>query len=181
MMRWFILSLFTLFLVGCEFLSGINTTQFPEQTRGVVNGVPFGARHLKPLQKYGIVLADSRDGTHIIIPADKLFAETIDRVTINPNFQQPLNELIHVLKGYPKVNLTIVGHTDGVASAALEKKKSSEYAYAVANYLTSAGISPTRIVSVQGVGDREPIDRNNDLVARAINRRVEIIADQPIQ
>jgi outer membrane protein OmpA-like peptidoglycan-associated protein len=182
-MRTILILILTLFLLtGCEFLSGINTSHFPEQQqRGVIDGVKLGQRSLKELQQYGIILADSTDGTHIIIPTDKLFRETIDRVTINPDFQPVLNQLVYVLQGYTKINLQVVGHTDGVMTDDLEEQKSSEYAYVLTNYLTSAGISPLRITSVRGVGSSQPIDRNNNVMARSINRRVEIITDAPIK
>jgi OOP family OmpA-OmpF porin len=176
------LVLSTCLLTSCEFLSGINMTQFPqEQQRGVVDGVKLGQRSLKDLQQYGIILADSRDGTHVIIPADRLFRETVDRVTINPDFQPVLNQLVYILQGYPKVNFSVVGHTDGVMTGDLEERKSSEFAYVLSNYLTSAGVSPLRITSVRGVGSSQPIDRHNNMMARSINRRVEIITAAPIK
>lgn len=176
------LLLMTFLLTGCDFLAGINTTQFPqEQQRGVIDGVRLGQRSLKDLQEQGVILADSRDGTHIILPADRIFRETIDRVTINPDYQPVLNKLVYVLKGYPKVKLSVVGHTDGVMTDDLEERKSSQYAYVLANYLTSAGISPAQITSVRGVGNSQPIDKNNNLMARSINRRVEVITSAPIK
>lgn len=175
------LPLLTLTLMGCDFLAGINTTQFPQQERGVVDGVRAGSRQLTDLQKYGVILADSRDGTHIILPADRIFRETIDRVTINSDYQPVLNQLVYILQGYPKVKFSVVGHTDGVMSDDLEEKKSSEFAYVVANYLTAAGISPLRITSVRGMAHTQPIDRNKNSMARSINRRVEIITEAPIK
>lgn len=181
-MMYRLLPLFACFiLTGCEFLSGINTTQFPEQERGVADGIPFGQRRLSDLQEYGVILADSTDGTHIILPADKLFYSVTKQVTISPDFYPALNALIHVLEGYPKVNIQIVGHTDGVMSPDLQVTQSSKFAYAVSNYLTSGGLSPLRITVVKGVSDTQPINRGNTGAARALNRRVEIITSAPIR
>ena len=168
-------------LTGCDFLGSINTHQFPDQERGVVDGVKLGQRSLNELKQYGVVIADSREGTVIILPADKLFRESIDRVTLNPDYQVVLNQLVYVLKGYPKVNLSIVGHTDGVMTDDLDEQLSSKYAYAVTNYLTAAGISPLRITSVRGAGSTQPIIRRNNVDARAVNRRVEITTSTSIK
>lgn len=181
MKRFALLLTLSCLLMGCEFLTGINTDYIPEQERGVVDGVNLGPRKVSELQKHGIIIADTREGTIIILPADRLFAETIDRVTINPDFQPALNEMIHILQGYPKVSISIVGHTDGVMTPDLEKTKSSQYAYAVSNYLTSAGLSPTRIKSVRGASSTQRIDKNENLEARHINRRVEIITSAPLR
>jgi outer membrane protein OmpA-like peptidoglycan-associated protein len=180
MLRLFFIASLTFALIGCEALSGINTSQFEPSARGVVNGLPLGERHLKDLQKDGVILADSRDGTHIILPADRVFYQTTDRVIINPDYQPVLNNLVHILQGYPTVKFQVVGHTDGVMSPSLQEKQSSDFAYVIANYLTAAGISPTRITSVRGVADRQPIDRKNNGTARELNRRVEIITEAPI-
>lgn len=171
----------TFLLVGCEFISGINTTQFPPQDRGVIDGVPFGQRRLSDLQEYGVILADSTDGTHIILPADKLFYSVTDQVVINPDFYPVLNDLIYILKGYPKVKLQIIGHTDGVMSPDLQVTQSSKFAYVVSNYLTSGGLSPLRITSIRGVSDTQPIAHGKNVTARALNRRVEIVTDAPIR
>lgn len=180
-MKRYLIILSVLFLSGCEFLSGINTTQFPEQDRGVVEGVPLGQRRLSSLQEYGVIIADSTEGTHVILPADKLFIRVTPQVVINPDFYPVLNDLIHVLKGYPKVNFSVIGHSDGVMSPDLQVKQSSEFAYAVSNYLTSGGISPLRITSVRGVSDKQPVVRGNNGTARALNRRVEVVTLAPIK
>lgn len=181
MLRIFMMISFCLVLIGCEVLSGINTSQFEPSERGVADGVQLGPRRLVTLQQYGVVLADSREGTHIVLPADRVFHQSVDRVIINPDYQSVLNDLVHILQAYPKVKLEVVGHSDNVMSPSLGDRRSSEYANVVANYLTAAGISPTRITSVRGVGSRQPIDRKNNLAARSLNRRVEIITDFPIQ
>jgi outer membrane protein OmpA-like peptidoglycan-associated protein len=181
MLRLFFIASFSLVLIGCEMLSGINTSQFEPSTRGVANGVPLGSRHLKDLQKDGVVLADSREGTVIILPADRIFYQITDRVIINPDYQTVLNDLVHILKGYPTVKFQVIGHTDGVMTPSLQDKQSSDFAYVIANYLTAAGISPARITFVRGVADRQPIDRRNNGTARELNRRVEIITEAPIR
>jgi outer membrane protein OmpA-like peptidoglycan-associated protein len=180
MIRLMVIVSLTFFLIGCDTLSGINTSQFESQPRGVADGVPLGARHLKNLQQYGVILADSQDGTHIILPSDRVFYQVADRVVINPDYFPVLNELVYILKGYPNMKLQVVGHSDGVMSSDLGDKQSSEFAYAITNYLTAAGISPMRITSVRGVGNSEPIDPRNNGTARALNRRVEIITQVPL-
>ncbi len=156
---------------------------FPPFKRGVSEGVVLGTRDLDSLKDYGIVLADSNQGTSVILPADRVFVEQVDRVVINPEFQPALNQLAYVLKAYPALKLSVVGHTDGVMSRDLEAMQSQAYAQAVANYLMSAGISGTRFTEVRGVGSREPIVEENydKFVQRQVNRRVEVITAHPLK
>jgi len=71
-------------------------------------------------------------------------------------------------------NITIIGHTDGIASQKYNQKLSEKRAKTVADYLeTIEGIPDTEIESV-GKGKLEPIDSNDTEEGRANNRRVVI-------
>ncbi len=182
-MKQYLLVILCLFLFGCEQFKMYQARSYAELERGVAGGVSYGNRSLDPLKKHGIILADSRDGTSVILPADKVFVEQVDRVIINPEFQPALNELVYVLQAYPNVKLSVIGHTDGVMSRDLEAKQSDAYAQAVADYLTAAGINATRIQQVRGVGNRQPIvdDYYNKFEERQVNRRVEVVTAQPLK
>lgn len=182
-MRNILKNFFVMGLLLCLFAcdNTISYKKYAPQARGVVDGAPLGKRQFSGLRKHGMQIADSREGTAVIIPADKLFISLTNPVTINPDFQPALNDLVYALKGYPTVKFEIVGHSDNVMSPGLQDNQSSEFALALSNYLTAAGVSPTRISSVRGVGGKQPIIAENNFTARQINRRVEVVMAQPIR
>jgi len=171
-----------MFVTGCEQTGLAVRKPYPEQWRGVALGEDLGFRKLDSLKDQGVVIADTREGTAVILPADVFFSEQVDRVVINPNFQPVLNQLVYVLKGYPKGKISVIGHSDDVMNTGLQQKQSQAYAAAIAEYLTAAGISPLRIQSVTGVGSSQPIfDHESSFQDRQMNRRVEVISAIPIR
>lgn len=180
-MRFLTLTVLALFLVGCEQMGLAEKRPLPTFYRGVAGGVGMGQRSLDSLKKHGIVVTDSREGAIVFLQADKVFIESVDRVLINPEFQGALNDLAHVLKGYPAIDMQIVGHTDDVMNRSLQARQSSRYAEVVAEYLKSAGVSGNRMTSVRGESARQPVFDDNNFDARRLNRRVEIILAQPLR
>ncbi|MFK5892084.1 MAG: DUF1566 domain-containing protein [Pseudomonadota bacterium] len=72
------------------------------------------------------------------------------------------------------INITIIGHTDGVASQKYNQELSERRAQTVARYLeTIEGMPDSEIESV-GKGKLDPIDTNDTEEGRANNRRVVI-------
>lgn len=170
------------FVCGCEQMGLAVRKPYPEQWRGVALGDDLGYRKIDSLKDQGIVVADTLGGTAVILPADVFFSEQVDRVVINPNFQPVLNQLVYILKAYPKGKISVIGHSDDVMSRGLQQRQSQAYAVAIAEYLTSAGISPLRIQNVSGVGSSEPIfESENSFEDRQMNRRVEIISAIPLR
>lgn len=182
-MKIFVALLFALiFLAGCEQTGLAVRKPYPEQWRGVAFGEDLGYRKIDSLKDEGVVIADTAGGTAVILPADVFFSEQVDRVVINPNFQPVLNQLVYILKGYPKSKISVIGHSDDVMTKALQQQQSQAYAVAIADYLTAAGISPLRIQSVNGVGATQPIFNNESTFQdRQMNRRVEIISSLPLK
>jgi len=109
-----------------------------------------------------------------------------EKVTLNNIFfdfnqstlkKESYGELIRVckfLKDNPGVNIELGGHTDIIGSREYNLKLSEERAKAVANYLLSIGVPPTRL-TFQGYGPDKPIADNNTEAGRAQNRRTEIV------
>lgn len=149
--------------------------------RGVAQGVTVDKyQQFNALQKYGIFIADSREGTHIILPGDRLFVRTVPDVVIQPDFYAALNDLARILGAYPKVKMAIIGHTSNTMSARMQSEVSINEARVVADYLTAVGVSPARITRVDGMSDRQPISEKNDFIGRQLNRRVEVIVGAPL-
>ena len=84
-----------------------------------------------------------------------------------------LDQVYASLVEWPEIKIEIRGHTDSVGSKITNKRLSNKRAQAVANYLSSKGISSDRLVPV-GMGEDEPIADNSSAEGRAMNRRVEL-------
>lgn len=105
------------------------------------------------------------------------YAKTIlfdtGKSTIKAESQQVLNDIIAILNEYTNARFTVEGHTDSTGSESLNQRLSQERAQAVVDYLTSNGISGSRL-SAMGYGESKPIASNNTASGRRQNRRVEI-------
>ena len=84
-----------------------------------------------------------------------------------------LAPLAAFLSKQPETKIQIAGHTDSRGSDVANMDLSSRRAASVGAYLTSTGVSPSRITSV-GMGQTSPVDSNETAAGRAINRRVEV-------
>jgi outer membrane protein OmpA-like peptidoglycan-associated protein len=83
-----------------------------------------------------------------------------------------LNQVVQVLNDFPKMRVSIEGHTDSVGGEAMNLRLSQRRAEAVLDYLVSKGISPERLEAV-GFGPTKPIASNKTVSGRARNRRTE--------
>lgn len=110
------------------------------------------------------------------IPSDISF--DTNRADIKDNFRPILDRFATTLKENPATTVTIIGHTDSTGSDSINQPLSVERASHTRDYLSSRGVSPTRVV-VEGRGAREPIASNDDNSGRARNRRVEIYVAEP--
>jgi outer membrane protein OmpA-like peptidoglycan-associated protein len=169
-------------LVGCGMGASIQNEK-PALQRGVAQGVAVEPEdnQFSVLQPYDIYIADSREGTHVILPSDKLFVRTVPDVVLQPDFYPALNDLVRILNVYPKVKISVIGHTDNTMSAMLQAKVSLSEARVVADYLTAAGVSGARIRRIDGMSNRQPISEENDFMGRQLNRRVEVIVHAPLK
>ncbi len=83
-----------------------------------------------------------------------------------------LNDLVKIMKGYPKVDIKIEGHTDNQGNEAQNKKLSENRAATVKAYLASHGIAGGRVATA-GFGSSKPVADNVNEEGRAKNRRIE--------
>ena len=87
-----------------------------------------------------------------------------------------LDEIAAYIKSQPGSRWRIEGYTDNQGSASLQKKISSDRAYAVYDYLISEGVSADQLI-VSGLGSSNPIANNDTEQGRSANRRVLIIRE----
>jgi outer membrane protein OmpA-like peptidoglycan-associated protein len=125
----------------------------------------------------GVQVAREGDNIRLIMPNNITFAT--DRYDLKPSFADTLDSVILVLNKYPDTRLAVVGHTDSVGAVSYNQTLSEKRARAVADYLMSRQVEPSRITTA-GAGETQPIASNVDEAGRAQNRRVELsIIPQP--
>jgi OOP family OmpA-OmpF porin len=83
-----------------------------------------------------------------------------------------LNQVVQALGDFPKMRVSIEGHTDAVGGEAANLRLSQRRAEAVLDYLVSKGVSPERLEAA-GFGPSKPIASNKTASGRARNRRTE--------
>lgn len=98
-----------------------------------------------------------------------LFA--FDRSSLSSSAIVELNKLVEVILDYD-TQMEISGHTDWISTEEYNYDLSARRAQVVKNYLVSRGIDASRL-SVQGLGESQPVRSNDSSEGRAQNRRVE--------
>jgi len=110
----------------------------------------------------------------VAMSSDVLFSS--GSANLYPGGRDKLRQFAGVLNRYPRTNIQIVGHTDSRGSEQSNNELSQRRAKAVADELTAAGVSASRI-STRGVGASQPVATDDTPEGRAQNRRVEIIVE----
>jgi outer membrane protein OmpA-like peptidoglycan-associated protein len=85
-----------------------------------------------------------------------------------------LSELRDTLTSTPGLRLTLVGHTDAVGTQQYNQALSLRRAQSVMRWLTTQGVTSTRLAS-EGKGQDQPIADNDTDSGRALNRRVQAL------
>jgi len=105
------------------------------------------------------------------------YAKTIlfdtGKATIKFQSAEVLNQIINVLKKFPKSRFRIEGYTDSTGNKQKNITLSQNRADAVKIYLIQVGIDQSRLESI-GYGPEKPIASNKTRKGRELNRRVEI-------
>jgi outer membrane protein OmpA-like peptidoglycan-associated protein len=83
-----------------------------------------------------------------------------------------LSQVAQAMNDFPKMRVSIEGHTDSVGGEAANMRLSQRRAEAVLEHLVARGISPDRVEAV-GFGPTKPIASNKTASGKAKNRRTE--------
>lgn len=126
----------------------------------------------------GVDVGRNPDGSINLVMPSVTFAS--NSASIQPRFQSALNDVANVLREGGTSNqlaLVIHGHTDNTGTDAINNPLSQNRANSVLNYLSSQGISSSRMTA-RGYGSTSPIADNSSAAGREQNRRVEITVYQ---
>ncbi len=115
----------------------------------------------------------TRKGEDIVLNMPGNITFRTGSADLNAQFFKVLDGVAQVAKKYDKTIIEIAGHTDNVGGSDYNRQLSQRRASAVAQYLTSKGISEQRILTAGG-GEEHPIASNSTEQGRAANRRVEV-------
>ncbi len=142
---------------------------------------------------HGAVAAARQENTELQRQLDELNAKTTDRgivitlgdvlfdtgkSNLKPGALNNLGKLVAFLNQYPDRNVTIEGHTDSVGSEEYNLSLSQRRADAVKSYLVHQGIAAARFTTA-GLGEGSPVAGNDSAGGRQLNRRVEVIIENP--
>lgn len=95
------------------------------------------------------------------------------KATLTTSSYPMLDEVVSILNEYVDYNLKMGGHTDAVGADVSNLNLSQSRVEVVKAYLSSKGISDTRIVAT-GYGETRPVASNTNAAGKAKNRRVEL-------
>jgi outer membrane protein OmpA-like peptidoglycan-associated protein len=114
-----------------------------------------------------------RVGEGIKVTFDSGLLFDVDKATLKPQSMANLQKLATILEKYEDTNILLEGHTDNTGSDEHNLELSRLRAQAVANYLASLQVSPTRF-NIMGYGEAQPISSNETVEGRQSNRRVDL-------
>ncbi|MDN3646985.1 OmpA family protein [Pontixanthobacter aestiaquae] len=121
----------------------------------------------------GVDVTEVDGGDAILVNLPDGVTFDVNSYTIKPTFRNTLDTVSASLQQYPDSLVDVYGHTDSSGSDSYNQRLSEQRAEAVANYMSSRGVSSARI-RWQGFGETAPIADNTTAEGRARNRRVEI-------
>jgi general secretion pathway protein A len=84
-----------------------------------------------------------------------------------------MKEFARVVRTHPEAMVDISGYTDSIGDPAYNTKLSEFRANMVKSFLLGQNLPPDQI-RTQGLGNKNPVDRNDTAEGRVMNRRVEI-------
>lgn len=146
-------------------------------TVGGATGAVIGHKMDKQAKEIEQTVPDAKvervgEGIVVEFSSNVLFA--FDSSNLSSDAKINLDKLVKVLNVYPDTDIEVQGHTDSKGSEAYNLTLSEKRAGAVSSYLTSKGISYSR-VRINGFGESIPKYDNSTEDGRSQNRRVEFL------
>lgn len=100
-----------------------------------------------------------------------------NKASVKDQYLNELAELSDVMKKYPDLKVMIEGHTDSIGNDDFNMKLSQKRADSVKDHLVRIfGIDASRLEAI-GYGETRPVEDNNTMEGRQMNRRVEAVVE----
>ncbi len=126
---------------------------------------------INDLKKQDIEFIEYGDTMTLIVPTDKYFLFASPR--LNELCYPGLNNIVRLLKFYPKSPIYVAGFTDNVGSRYHKKMLSQAQAETMLTFLWANNISAMQL-KAEGYGDKNAVSDNKLIHGSAQNRRIEI-------
>lgn len=144
---------------------------------GGTAGAVIGNKMDKQAEEIQKTVPDARvervgEGIVVEFSSNVLFG--FDKSALSYEAKTNLDKLVKVLNSYGDTDIELQGHTDSKGSVSYNQNLSVERASAVSNYLSSKGISSSRL-TIKGYGETLPKYTNETADGRSQNRRVEFM------
>ncbi len=98
------------------------------------------------------------------------------KAEVKPESAAALKEIVKLLEQDPKLKLYVVGHTDNVGALAANVELSNQRAAAIVKEMIGHySVAGNRLLA-HGAGPYAPVTSNTSEEGRALNRRVELVA-----
>lgn len=147
---------------------------------GAAVGGTVGAIIGRQMDKKAAELEEELEGARIqrveegiAVSFDSGLLFDFDSAQLRPEAMENLRELAQIMGEDDNSELLIVGHTDSVGDELYNQNLSERRAAMAARYMSTQGISRSRI-DVEGRGETEPIADNDTDAGRQENRRIEV-------
>ncbi|MCU0390898.1 MAG: OmpA family protein [Thermoflexibacter sp.] len=114
-----------------------------------------------------------REGEGIKVTLGSGILFDVSKADLKPQVRENLRKMAETLKEYKDTEILITGHTDSDGTDEFNQKLSERRANAVSNYLSSLGVSSSRLKTM-GLGESQPVLENTTAQNKQKNRRVEI-------
>jgi outer membrane protein OmpA-like peptidoglycan-associated protein len=163
-------------LVGSQMTKKASTGARNGALLGAIGGALAGSVYAK-----SISTTEQADGSvKLNIPGKVMFG--VGSSDISPEFKSTLDSVAGVVAEYCNVNARVVGYTDSsgeeLANQQLSLRRATTVQQYISGVLQTKGVSG-RQLSVEGLGEAQPIAPNTTEEGKAQNRRVEIFLIPP--
>ncbi len=149
-----------------------------DATRGIAGEVVSLATVQRTLAAEGLTSRLVNGALQVSLPGDVLF--DFDKATIRSNALPTLEKVKRAAVATGTRPVVVEGHTDAVGTKRYNQTLSEARAAAVARWLTTSGVTPSRVTS-RGYGSDKPVAPNKSASGsdnpdgRQLNRRVTVI------
>ena len=158
-------------ILGILFLLILSSTSFTSTfttKRMRANSIRINALEINKME----ALPEEPPEEMTIVLDDRALNFDFDKSFVKPQYDEMLTNLKEFIEKND-YEVTIVGHTDYIASNEYNMGLSKRRAEAVKAKLIELGLDPSRIVETVARGEEEPVADNGTTEGRAKNRRVE--------